>query len=129
MRIPRDPFLVHADREPLRQVLSNLITNSVQAMDGPGKIVITAQDRKEYARIIVADDGPGIPVDLAERVFEPLFTTRAKGTGLGLPICRQIVERHGGSIEAICTEGPGARFVLRLPVPPGGDEPARSRDE
>jgi len=118
VRVPREPFLIHADPNQMRQVLSNLITNSVQAMDGPGRIVLETRDRNGQVLISFKDDGPGIPSDLVDRIFEPLFTTRAKGTGLGLPICRQIVERHGGSIEVDRSEGPGARFTIRLPGSP-----------
>lgn len=118
VRVPKEPFLIHADPSQLRQVLSNLITNSVQAMDGPGTIVLGARDCRGQALITLEDDGPGIPPDLIDRVFEPLFTTRAKGTGLGLPICRQIVERHGGSIEVDAADGSGARFTIRLPDSP-----------
>lgn len=122
VQVPREPFLVHADPTQMRQVLSNLITNSVQAMDGPGRIVIKAHDQQDHVLITFEDDGPGVPSELIDRVFEPLFTTRAKGTGLGLPICRQIVERHGGSIDVARSDGPGARFTIRLPHSPGGEQ-------
>jgi signal transduction histidine kinase len=115
VRVPREPFRVLADPDQMRQVLGNLITNSVQAMDGPGNIVIEVLDREGDVQIIFEDDGPGIPPGLADRVFEPLFTTRAKGTGLGLPICRQIIERHGGTIEMGESDGTGARFTIHLP--------------
>jgi len=129
VQVPREPFLVHADPTQLRQVLRNLITNSVQAMDGPGKIVIKADDHQDHVLITFEDDGPGVPSELIDRVFEPLFTTRAKGTGLGLPICRQIVERHGGSIEVDRSDGPGARFTIRLPDSPGGEQATEGTGE
>ena len=125
VRVPREPFVISADPNQMRQVLSNLIMNSVQAMDGPGRIVLKARDRHGEAQITFEDDGPGIPPDVIDRVFEPLFTTRAKGTGLGLPICRQILERHGGSIEADRSEGRGARFTIRIP---GSPNVAESRE-
>jgi len=129
VRVPREPFLVLADPDQMRQVLGNLITNSAQAMDGPGRIVIKAQDRADDTLLVFEDDGPGITPELTGRVFEPLFTTRAKGTGLGLPICRQILERHGGSIEVGESDGSGARFTIRLPGLTGRGESAESEDE
>jgi signal transduction histidine kinase len=129
VRVPREPFLVLVDPDQMRQVLGNLITNSAQAMDGPGRIVIKAQDRTDHTLINFEDDGPGISPELTDRVFEPLFTTRAKGTGLGLPICRQIIERHGGSIDVGESGGSGACFTIRLPGPTDCGEPARSADE
>ena len=110
-----DPFLVDADPEQLRQVLTNLVTNSVQAMEGRGEIAVVAHSEGDFDVIALQDDGPGIDPEAKELVFEPLYTTKAKGTGLGLPICRQIVERHGGSIELAKPRGPGARMVIHLP--------------
>ncbi|MFN3974820.1 MAG: sensor histidine kinase [Dehalococcoidia bacterium] len=75
----------------------------------------------------VADNGPGVPPYLQEKVFEPFFTTKpaGKGTGLGLAICRSIVRRHGGSITLSCTPGGGATFTIILPV----GEPAFGKGE
>ncbi len=113
-----DPFTVFADPVQLGQVLLNLFTNAVQAIDGPGCIALEARREEDFDLITVRDDGRGI--DEAERaqVFEPLFTTKARGTGLGLAICRQIVERHGGTIEVSEAEGAGAALHLRLPRQP-----------
>jgi signal transduction histidine kinase len=129
VQVPREPFLIHADPTQMQQVLGNLITNSVQAMDGPGRIVIMVRDRQDHMLIRFEDDGPGVPDDLIDRIFEPLFTTRAKGTGLGLPICRQIVERHGGSIEVERPSVAGAHFTISLPVSPTGAEPTEGAGE
>ncbi|MCK4342151.1 MAG: PhnD/SsuA/transferrin family substrate-binding protein [Phycisphaerae bacterium] len=110
-----DPFIVHADASQLRQVVANIVNNAVQAMEGPGEIVVTARRSADYDTIIFEDEGPGLAPEVRERVFEPLFTTKAKGTGLGLTICRQIVERHGGTIDVVDQVGRGAAIRIRLP--------------
>lgn len=109
-----DPFVVHADPSQLGQVIRNLFVNSVQAMGGSGEITLAARRNDAFDEITVADTGPGIPPDVRRQVFEPLFTTKSKGTGMGLAICRQIVERHGGTLEALDNDG-GAVFHIRLP--------------
>jgi PAS domain S-box-containing protein len=109
-----EPFIVHADPAQLQQVLTNLLTNAVQAMAGQGEIVITGCRDGRQDVITVQDDGPGIPLETRARMFEPLFSTKAKGTGLGLTICRQIIEKHGGTI-ALVESTPGAAFRLVLP--------------
>lgn len=110
-----DPFTLNADPSQLRQVVSNLFTNAVQSMRHSGEIRIDAHRTDDYDVILFSDDGEGVsPVDRG-RLFEPLFTTKAKGTGLGLTICRQIIERHGGSIDLIENSPRGAVFRIRLP--------------
>jgi PAS domain S-box-containing protein len=110
-----DPFMVWGDPTQLQQVLHNLILNAAQAMGTGGEIRITARHAGGDDEILVADDGPGIPAAKRAQVFEPLFTTKADGTGLGLTICRQLIERHGGSIGLLANEPPGATFAIRLP--------------
>jgi len=94
-----DPLIVEADAAQLEQVLRNLFANSVQALDGDGTITVDAAGAEDHDRILVRDDGPGISAEDCPRVFDPLFSRRDRGTGLGLTICRQIIERHGGTIE------------------------------
>src|SRR5215831_8805354 len=109
-----EPFLCYADAAQLRQVLTNLLTNAVQALEGTGEIVISGRRDETWDIITVQDDGSGIPPDVRDHLFEPLFSTKTKGTGLGLTICRQIVEKHGGTLtlgESTC----GAAFCITLP--------------
>jgi signal transduction histidine kinase len=113
--LQEERFLVNADSGQLRQVMANLMANAVEAIGQSGRIRVEAHRGGEFDEILVRDDGPGVPSDLRQRVFEPLITTKAKGTGLGLPICRQIVERHGGTIDLIDVEGRGVGFRIRLP--------------
>ena len=116
------PFEVHADPDQLRQLLANLVSNAVQAMEGHGKLTIEAVRHEKWETITVRDTGPGIAPDVRNTLFEPLVTNKTKGVGLGLTICRQIVEHHGGTIEATCGEtnrprnaDTGATFTIRLP--------------
>jgi signal transduction histidine kinase len=109
-----EPFLCHADAAQLRQVLTNLLTNAVQALEGTGEIVISGQRNETWDIIAVQDDGPGISPDVRDRLFEPLFSTKTKGTGLGLTICRQIIEKHGGMLT-LMESSRGATFRITLP--------------
>ncbi|HSB61214.1 MAG TPA: hybrid sensor histidine kinase/response regulator, partial [Vicinamibacteria bacterium] len=116
-RMPRLPG--EADR--LRQVLVNLVLNAQHALrQRPAgrrlEVRLEADAPAQVARLVVEDNGPGIPADLAERIFEPFFTTKParEGTGLGLPLCRTIVEDHGGALRVESVPGEGARFVAEL---------------
>ena len=113
------------DRVQLQQVAMNLIVNSIEAMkdmDGIREMVIRSQ-RAENAQMLVSisDTGVGIPPQLAEQIFDPFFTTKAHGTGMGLRICRSIVEAHGGRLWVVSSQGRGATFHLNLPAAISGD--------
>lgn len=107
----------HADEGLLRQALANLVTNAVQAYDQKaGSIYLSACiDGAEHVVIEVADDGPGFDPDTMARVFEPLVTTRATGTGLGLALVRGVTERHGGAVLAFNRPQGGAAVRMRYP--------------
>ncbi len=107
LELQPDPFLVSADQVQLQLVLENLIVNAMQAMKNKGSIWVAARREQSRDVITVRDNGPGIPETVRERVFEPLVTSKPQGTGLGLPICRQIIEQHGGTIEVLSTERNG----------------------
>jgi len=109
-----DPFVINVDPEQLRQVLTNLMTNAIQAMDRGGEITIEGRQESDQDIVVIRDDGPGVDPEARESVFEPLFTTKAKGTGLGLAICRQILMRHGATINLVDTDR-GAAFEIRFP--------------
>ena len=110
-----DPFRIQADSDQFRQVFVNLGMNAVQAMEGKGELVVEASRSASCDAIIVRDTGQGVLGDVREELFEPLVTTKAKGTGMGLTICRQIVEQHGGTIGLIEDKRPGAAFEISLP--------------
>jgi len=109
----------------LNQVFLNLIVNAAQAIEEQvagserrGQIHVSTRLEREEVLIAVSDDGPGIPVALQERVYEPFFTTKpvGKGTGQGLALARATVERHAGTLECTSTPGEGTTFTVRLPV-------------
>ncbi len=104
------PFV---DGAQLRQVLVNLLQNAVEA--GATEVRVVARDRKGTLELVVQDDGSGISKEDHARIFEPLFTTKAKGSGLGLALCRCIAEKHGGRLWAENGASGGARFVLEVP--------------
>jgi signal transduction histidine kinase len=124
VRVAEDATTVRADARLLRQALVNLFLNALQAtMPQKGRLEVRASrgmaDGPPYAEIVVQDSGPGIPADVIEKIFQPFFTTKATGTGLGLAVVRRIVEGHGGSIE-VGRISPGAEFRLRLPLAGSG---------
>jgi signal transduction histidine kinase len=101
----------------LSRVLGNLVKNALQAMpdDRRGRVELRLEERADEAVVVVKDNGVGIPVEIQYRVFEPNFSTKTSGMGLGLAITRRIVENHGGEIEFISTPGRGTEFIVRLP--------------
>jgi signal transduction histidine kinase len=114
--VPAPAPTVVADRDHLKQVLLNLVLNAVQATGPGGVVTLEAQAARDGVALVVADTGPGIPPDALPRIFDPYFTTKAGGLGLGLTIARRIVEAHGGTLEAESVPGQGARFRVRLPA-------------
>jgi two-component system nitrogen regulation sensor histidine kinase NtrY len=109
--------LVRLDPEQIRRVLINLVDNAVEAMDRRGEIVIETHVVKAHnlVRVVVADDGPGIPAAEREKLFLPYYSTKRRGSGLGLAIVRRIVAEHGGSVEASDNTPRGTRFTIELP--------------
>ncbi len=114
--VPGDVPSVHCVRDELVQVFLNLAINGIQAAGPGGRVRFEAIAKGESVRICVTDSGPGISDTAAERVFEPFFTTRESGVGLGLAISRSIVRSHGGSLSYESNCGPGACFAVNLPA-------------
>lgn len=113
---------VSADPDQLKQVLVNLISNAVQAMEaGGGTIRIRAWGDDSFVFVAVSDDGPGIPRDILTKVFDPFFSTKDSGTGLGLTIVHRIIDQHGGRIEVASPPGEGTTFTVALPATPKGE--------
>ena len=108
--------VVHADGDLVCQVLVGLLSNAVEATPPGGEITVRAHAANDGIELAVADRGAGIAPELRSRVFEPFFTTRPNGTGLGLAVARQIVEAHGGRIDVGDHPGGGACFTIRLPA-------------
>ena len=105
-----------ADRDHLKQVLLNLVVNALQAMGAGGTLTLGARAERERVTLVVADTGPGLAPDVLARVFDPYFTTKPGGLGLGLTIARRIAEAHGGALEVESRPGEGTRFLLSLPT-------------
>jgi signal transduction histidine kinase len=119
---------IYADRQKLRQVFLNLLSNAGDAMPQGGTLTLRTApmilaDGKPALRIEVADTGRGIPTEQLERIMEPFFTTKeeGKGTGLGLAICRRIIQEHHGTIQVASEVGKGTTVRLVLPVKDGSN--------
>jgi two-component system sensor kinase FixL len=110
-----DAGLLQADAELLTIVVQNLLLNAAQAMRGEGTIAVTIGDDGRSRVVRVADQGPGIPVDTRQKLFQPFFTTKARGTGLGLPTARRLVEAHHGTIVVDCPSEGGTVVTITLP--------------
>ncbi|MBM4462811.1 MAG: HAMP domain-containing protein [Chloroflexi bacterium] len=107
---------VTADASHIRRALSNLILNAVQAMPDGGQLTLSTAQKGKFIEVKVTDTGVGVPEENLGKVFEPLFTTKAKGIGLGLVIAKASIERQGGTIEVESQVGKGTTFTVRLPV-------------
>lgn len=116
LQAPRDTVL--GDPEKLKGVILNLLLNSAEAMPGGGAIRISTEATGSTIRVRVVDEGPGVPAELKDRIFEPFFSTKKEGTGFGLAVALQTVEEHGGTLQLVDSEaeGSGAAFVVELPL-------------
>lgn len=110
-----------ADAGALRQIVWNLLNNAAQAMETGGVIRVLADTTGGEARLQIIDQGRGIGAETMGRLFEPFFTTRRQGTGLGLALVHRLVERHGGRVEVESAPGAGATFTVALPLSGGGE--------
>jgi PAS domain S-box-containing protein len=113
IKLPENDVTLNCDRRKIEGLMSNLINNAVHALDGQGEIDISLSLDSEFVTIKVKDSGPGIPDENMEKIFEPMFTTKNTGTGLGLVICKSIVEQHGGNISV--SNNP-TTFTIKLPL-------------
>jgi signal transduction histidine kinase len=109
--------------EHLRQILINLVNNAVEANEGRGVVNVTTRQGRPgsdpFAEVIIADTGPGLSDEAKRGLFVPFFTTKARGTGLGLAVSQRLVTAMGGRIEVNSRPGYGAAFTVRLPAIPG----------
>ncbi|MGQ9920914.1 MAG: sensor histidine kinase, partial [Desulfobacca sp.] len=109
--LPRVSF----DGDQMKQVLINLIKNAMEAMDDGGTITVSTEDRDEQVAVAVHDTGRGIPPDILPNIFNPFFTTKKTGTGLGLAVINKIIEDHHGSITVTSSTEQGTTFTVALP--------------
>ncbi len=111
---PKGPRAL-ADEAQLRQVFLNLLRNSREAMPGGGELVVESRTVDGHAEVVFCDSGRGMTSEVRERIFDPFFSTKEGGTGLGLAVSQQILQAHGGSIRCESSPGVGTTFVVRLP--------------
>jgi signal transduction histidine kinase len=113
-----DKPVMKADVDKMKRVFVNLVKNSIEAMPKGGTLTVKSKEAKGRTEITLADTGAGIPKDSLDKLFSPLFTTKAKGMGFGLAICKRVVEAHGGRISAESTVGKGTAFTITMPTEP-----------
>jgi signal transduction histidine kinase len=130
-KLPKDITLIrhlgvpgrHAsfDADLMRRAMTNLLENAVHALAETGAaerlIIVGTRAKSERLELTIGDTGPGIATDILPKVFEPLFSTKGFGAGLGLPMVKQIIEQHGGSIVIASTSGIGTTVTMLLPLP------------
>jgi signal transduction histidine kinase len=114
-KVGNERLSLDGDPDALEQLFLNLLINAAEALDAGGTATVLAAPVRDELNIRIRDDGPGMPPEVRERAFEPLFSTRIEGTGLGLPISRRIAVAHGGEIRIESTPGSGTTVVVRLP--------------
>jgi len=103
------------DEPSIRSVLMNLALNAVQAMPGGGALTVRTEAREGFVDLSVSDEGPGMSQEQVEHVFEPFYTTKSRGLGLGMPFARKVVEQHGGAVFVESRPGAGTTVRVRLP--------------
>ena len=112
VNLPQTDHSVKCDAEKLEVAVANIVTNAIQAMDDEGIINIRVSDHDKFHLLEIEDSGPGIPENVLPKIFEPLFTTKPKGTGLGLATVKNIIEQHNGTIYV---KNNPTTFVISLP--------------
>jgi signal transduction histidine kinase len=110
--------MVMVDATQIRQVFVNVILNAAEAMPEGGRLEIKARGKDDLVTVEFTDTGGGIPESLVGKIFDPLFTTKPRGVGLGLAVCKSIMEKHGGDIRVQSKEGEGTTFTVSLPTRP-----------
>ena len=125
----QDDLIVSVDGSQMKQVLINLLQNAVQATEPGEKISVRTKKEGEPALIEVADTGRGIPLEIQKSIFDPFFSTRERGLGLGLALCKRIIEEHRGRIEAQNSDEGGAMFRIYLPCSVAERAPSNSRQQ
>jgi signal transduction histidine kinase len=119
--------MVVVDRVLLARAITNMMENALHAMPGGGTLTIKAEATPSTMRLSVADTGSGMDPEALRRIFEPYFSTKATGTGLGLTIAKRNVELHGGQIHVESSPGKGTTVTIELPV--GERRPERRKEE
>ena len=113
----------------MMRVFINLIKNAIDAMPEKGTLEITNHQTRDCVEIAFADTGTGMPKETLQKIFTPLFTTKAQGMGFGLAICKRIIEAHGGKISVETATGKGTTFTVTLPIEPKLEIGSKSLDK
>jgi len=121
-RFHQESIQIMADANRIRQVLYNLVQNAMDATDPGGMLIVRTRIEQSYAVMEVEDTGAGISDEIQEKLFTPFFSTKAKGSGLGLPVSKKIIDDHGGFMKVVTREGIGSRFSVYLPMISEGAE-------
>ncbi len=114
--LPPNPLLVNIDADLIKQAVINIIQNGAQAMPEGGKLRVVLEEDRKSAVLRIADQGPGIPDDIREKIFDLYFTTKSEGSGIGLAMTYRILQMHHGSVEVQSELGRGTEFQLRIPL-------------
>jgi signal transduction histidine kinase len=109
-------IIIEADSHQIKEVLVNIIANAIDAIDEHGMITLRGRIKKDRAELSVSDDGCGIEEEHLNRIFDPFYTTKARGTGLGLTVCRQIITLHKGTMDIKSRKGKGTVVDLSVPL-------------
>jgi signal transduction histidine kinase len=115
-RLTSNPLMANIDADLLKQAVLNVVQNGAQAMEQGGKLEVTLEEDRKTAILRIADEGPGIPEELREKIFDLYFTTKSGGSGIGLAMTYRILQFHHGSIEVKSNQGRGTEFLLRIPL-------------
>jgi signal transduction histidine kinase len=115
-RMPEQPLLAHVDADLLKQAALNVIQNGAQAMPEGGKLEVVLEEDRGTALLRIADEGPGIPEEIREKIFDLYFTTKSAGSGIGLAMTYRILQLHHGSVEVQSNRSCGTEFLLRIPL-------------
>ncbi len=120
IHLSEDLPIIGLDHSLIKQALINIIINAVQAMEAGGLLTVESMTKREkdaaYVVVVINDTGAGIPEDIMKNIFDPFYTTKIRGLGLGLSLTRRIIESHGGEIRVESAEGIGSTFIISLPV-------------
>ena len=109
-------FIFLGDQAKIIIVLRNILTNAIESIPKQGKITIRLKAEGNYLSLEIIDTGKDIPKEILKRVFEPYFSTKDVGTGLGLPIAKKIIDDHGGTIDAVKNQPTGIRILISFPI-------------
>jgi signal transduction histidine kinase len=115
-RLPSKPLVAKIDADLLKQAVLNVIQNGAQAMEQGGRLEVVLEEEGKTAVLRVSDEGPGIPEEIREKIFDLYFTTKSGGSGIGLAMTYRILQFHHGSVEVESDVGRGAEFLLRIPL-------------